>query len=178
MDPMTADATISADITYTVDTGEKLINETFTKGGEARLNTGTYEQRLMRIRDGRAAHAALSIDISGFRLVEHRSAIADFLDKGQLESVYYPEMVELVKTQTGASRVVVFDHTLRSGDKTQREAQRLREVILSAHNDYTEWSDRSGCAISYPKKQRTCSRAASPLCKCGDPSIDPSWRIR
>ena len=45
-----------------------------------------------------------------------------------------------MKRQTGASRVVVCDHTLRSGNDSDREAQRLREVILSAHNDYTEWS--------------------------------------
>ena len=149
---MIANATISAEITYTVDTGEKLINETFTTGGEARLNSGTYQQRLMRIRDGRTAHAALSLDISGFLLVEHQTAVAGFLDKAQLESVYYPEMVELVKAQTGASRVVVFDHTLRSGDETQREAQRLREVILSAHIDYTEWSGPQRVRDILPKE--------------------------
>jgi hypothetical protein len=34
----------------------------------------------------------------------------------------------------------VFDHTLRSGDETEREAKLVREPVLSAHNDYTEWS--------------------------------------
>ncbi len=41
---------------------------------------------------------------------------------------------------SGAARVVVFDHTLRSGDEGEREARLLREPVLSAHNDYTEWS--------------------------------------
>jgi hypothetical protein len=41
---------------------------------------------------------------------------------------------------TGAARVVVFDHTVRSGDETERAAQKLREPVLWAHNDYTEWS--------------------------------------
>jgi hypothetical protein len=36
--------------------------------------------------------------------------------------------------------VVVFDHTLRSGDEVEREAKLVREPVLSAHNDYTEWS--------------------------------------
>jgi hypothetical protein len=36
--------------------------------------------------------------------------------------------------------VVVFDHTLRSGDEAEREARLVREPVLSAHNDYTEWS--------------------------------------
>jgi len=46
----------------------------------------------------------------------------------------------LVKEVSGASRVVVFDHTLRSGDEAEREARLVREPVLSAHNDYTEWS--------------------------------------
>jgi hypothetical protein len=36
--------------------------------------------------------------------------------------------------------VVIFDHTLRSGDEGEREAKLIREPVLSAHNDYTEWS--------------------------------------
>ena len=137
---MALDVSISAAITYTVNTGEKLINETFTVGGEARLNTGSYEQRPMQIRNGRAHPAELGLDKSGFLLVDHDTAVIDFRDKVQLESIYYPEVITLVKAQTGASRVVVFDHTLRSGDDAERESQRLREVILSAHNDYTDWS--------------------------------------
>ena len=39
-----------------------------------------------------------------------------------------------------ASRVVIFDHTLRSGEEAEREAKLIREPVLSAHNDYTEWS--------------------------------------
>jgi hypothetical protein len=35
---------------------------------------------------------------------------------------------------------VVFDHTLRSGDEAEREEKLVREPVLSAHNDYTEWS--------------------------------------
>jgi len=35
---------------------------------------------------------------------------------------------------------VIFDHTLRSGDEAEREEKLIREPVLSAHNDYTEWS--------------------------------------
>ena len=57
-----------------------------------------------------------------------------------MESVYYPEVVQLIKDKSGASRVVIFDHTLRSGDEAEREEKLIREPVLSAHNDYTEWS--------------------------------------
>src|SRR4029077_6028354 len=68
-----------------------------------------------------------------FRRVLFRSA-------AQLESVYYPEVEQLIKGVSGSARVVIFDHTLRSGDETEREEQLIREPVLSAHNDYTEWS--------------------------------------
>src|SRR5687768_777019 len=116
------DSPITADITYTVDNGEKLINGTFGPATAARLNTGTYERRPMPIADGRAA-AGLGLETSGFALVEHPTKVTDFFDPAQLESVYYAEVVELVKRASGAARVVVFDHTLRSGDETERGAK-------------------------------------------------------
>jgi hypothetical protein len=64
----------------------------------------------------------------------------DFFDADELKAVYYPEIERLVQRVSGAARVVVFDHTLRSGDEAEREARLVREPVLSVHNDYTEWS--------------------------------------
>jgi hypothetical protein len=50
------------------------------------------------------------------------------------------EMEVLVKAESGAKRVVVFDHTLRTPDQDLREAAKIREVVRRVHNDYTEWS--------------------------------------
>jgi hypothetical protein len=140
MEASNRDAFIEAEITYTVDTGEKLVNETFTVGDVARVNSGAYSRHVVRIHNGRNRADNLSIDKSGFTLVEHATAVTDFFAPEQIRSVYYPEVVELVKACSGAARVVVFDHTIRSGDDTEREALKLREVIHSAHNDYTDWS--------------------------------------
>jgi len=93
----------------------------------------------MEIADGRRA-GDLSLDTSGFLLVEHRTQVRDFFDPEELKRVYYAEVVTLVQRISGAKRVVVFDHTLRSGDEGEREAKLIREPVLSAHNDYTEWS--------------------------------------
>jgi hypothetical protein len=49
-------------------------------------------------------------------------------------------MEALVKAQSGAKRVVVFDHTLRTADEGLREQKKIREVVPRVHNDYTEWS--------------------------------------
>ena len=129
---------ITAQIPYTVDTGEKLVNETFGPGNIKRRSEGTWEKRPMPVQDGRAAE--LSIEKNGFVLVDHPTAVENFFEPDQLTSVYYPEVERLIKAVAGASRVVIFDHTLRSGDESEREAKLVREPVLSAHNDYTEWS--------------------------------------
>jgi len=130
----------AAEIVYTVDTGEKLVNETFGPNNIRRRTSGTEQAHPVEIRDGRPARKEFSLDENGFVFVDHKSAVRDFFDPQQLESVYYPEVEHLVKELSGAKRVVVFDHTLRSGDEAEREAKLVREPVLSAHNDYTEWS--------------------------------------
>jgi hypothetical protein len=130
---------VQAEIVYTRGTGEKLVNETFGPNNIRRRTTGAEDRRTVEIRDGRAA-TGLSLDGNGFMLVEHRSAVRDFFDADELKQVYYPEVEALIARHTGAARAVVFDHTLRSGDEAEREARLVREPVLSAHNDYTEWS--------------------------------------
>ena len=130
---------MQAEITYTRDSGEKLVNETFGPNNIRRKTSGTEEPHRVDIADGRKA-AGLSIDTSGFVLVEHRTQMRDFFDADELKRVYYPEVVALIQKVAGAKRAVVFDHTLRSGSDAEREAKLIREPVLSAHNDYTEWS--------------------------------------
>ena len=131
---------ITADIAYTLDTGEKLVNETFGPNNIHRRRMGTLDPRPMQIENGRLHAGGFTLDHNGFKLVEHRTAVRNFFDKPRIETDYYPEVEQLVKQHTGASRVVVFDYTLRSGDEPEREAKLVREPIHSAHNDYTEWS--------------------------------------
>ena len=68
--------TIAAPITYTVDTGEKLVNETFGHGNIDRLNTGTYANHTVAIEDARR-HGDLSLDTSGYLLAAHHTAMRD-----------------------------------------------------------------------------------------------------
>ena len=127
-----------AEIRYTAGTGEKLVNETFGPNNIRRRTSGADDRRMVEIRDGRPQ--ALSLDGNGFALVPHATRVVDFLDEKELKATYYPEVEALIRQVSGAARAVVFDHTLRSGDEAEREARLLREPVLSAHNDYTEWS--------------------------------------
>jgi hypothetical protein len=131
---------VTVDIPYTVDTGEKLVNETFGPNNIRRRRTGADDLRKMAVRNGRPLADQLSLEEHGFELVEHKTKVTDFFDESELKSLYYPEVEELIKRESGAARVVIFDHTLRSGEEAEREARLIREPVLSAHNDYTEWS--------------------------------------
>jgi hypothetical protein len=131
---------MTVDIPYTPETGEKLVNETFGPNNIRRHKTGADELKPMTVHNGRLLVETLSLDEQGFIFLEHKTKVADFFDLEQLQSVYYPEVEQLIKSASGAARVVIFDHTLRSGDQTEREAKLIREPVLSAHNDYTEWS--------------------------------------
>lgn len=135
-----APGAITAALAYTVDTGEKPVNETFGPNNIRRRVSGTHEQRPMPIRDGRPLAAEFSLDVTGFEFVAHPTQMNDFFDPDELKKVYYPEVEALVKKISGAARVVVFDHTLRSGDEAEREARLIREPVFNVHNDYTEWS--------------------------------------
>ena len=131
---------MQAGIRYTLPTGDKLVNETFGPNNIRRRTSGAEEIREVQVLDGRAAAEPFSLERNGFVLVAHCTAVRDFFDAEELQRVYYPEVAALIASVSGAKRVQVFDHTLRSGDEAEREARLLREPVLSAHNDYTEWS--------------------------------------
>src|SRR5437870_8037495 len=146
---------VTVDIPYTVETGEKLVNETFGPNNIRRRRTGTHELKQMAVRNGRLLADRLSLDEQGFVFVEHETKVVDFFDALQLESVYYPEVEQLIKDVSGASRVVLFDHTLRSGDEAEREERLIREPVLNAHNDYTEWSGPQRVRDLLPEEAET-----------------------
>ena len=132
--------TVNANLTYSVDTGVKPVNETMEEGNMARRRSGVQEERRVSIRNGRPLRDTFSLEESGFVFVDHETAVKDFFDVEELEAVYYPEVERLVGERTGARRVLVFDHTLRSGDEDTRETRKVREPVKAVHNDYTEWS--------------------------------------
>ena len=131
---------IEATVNYVQNNGEKLFTYTGAPGGNDKRSGGTYDPRTVKIHNGRLETDRFVLDRDGFRFVGHPTKMRDFYDEDEIRRVYYPEMVELIKAESGAKRVVVFDHTLRTADDELREAKKIREVVRRAHNDYTEWS--------------------------------------
>ena len=137
MNPL--DLGLTAELNYAIDTGEPLYYEVLgdTDIGE---KNAKLDRQQVTIRDGRDGVLQFSLQQHGFELVAHSSAVANFSDSEALKSVYYPEIERLVMDKTGASRVLVFDHTFRHGDEATRLARQVREPVVGVHNDYTEWS--------------------------------------
>lgn len=105
-----------------------------SEGGPTRYS-GQFAMETVPIRDGRASDRDFRLERNGFELVSHRSSVADFEDEDAVENIFYPEVEALVKRATGASRVLIFDHTIRK-DGNQQGRTPARHV----HVDYTEKS--------------------------------------
>jgi len=136
----TAPASIEATLNYIADTGTKIFTQTGGPGSTDVRSGGTQDPRRVVIRNGRPQAQDFALEPHGFRFVSHDTKVGNFFDEAEVKRVYYPEMEALVKAESGASRVVVFDHTLRTADDALREAKKIREVVPRVHNDYTEWS--------------------------------------
>lgn len=101
---------------------------------------GRHEAVEVAIGDARQADEAFALDVHGFELVPHATAVTDFLDEAAVRDVYEAEIAALVGRVTGAREVHVFDHTLRADSAALREARRMRDPAGTVHNDYTERS--------------------------------------
>ncbi len=103
---------------------------------------GQFENVVVQIEDGRPNQTKHTLDVEGFKLVDHASAVTDFYDLNQIENVYETEIRALVTNATGANRVFIFDHTHRADSKLQRSEYGTREPSSVVHNDYTDKSAR------------------------------------
>ena len=130
---------IDAVLNYIVDDGTKVFTIVAGPGGTDTRSGGAPDPRRVTIHNGRQAKDFV-LERHGFRFVRHTTKVDDFYNEDQIRRVYYPEMEALIKAESGARRVVVFDHTLRTADDELRESKQIREVVRRVHNDYTEWS--------------------------------------
>jgi hypothetical protein len=98
------------------------------------------DRRRVAVHDARQLTPAPSLDREGFMLVRLLSAASDLHDAGAVRDVYYREVERLVEGVTGATRVMAFDHNLRSAALAGRGENGVQGPVRYAHNDYTERS--------------------------------------
>jgi hypothetical protein len=132
-------ATVTAGVRYLEPTSEKPRSLEFEPPPGVAQSTAIWKEHIVDIRDLRPVAATVSLEREGFRLLSAPTVARDFASEDQIRTVYYAEAISLVKRVTGASRVVVFDHTIRRrvpGAK-DRSIGVPRQPVPRAHNDYT-----------------------------------------
>jgi len=137
--------------------------------GAPRTNI-VLDERQVRIADARSIARDLSLDVQGFALVSRPTAVRDFWDEAQTLALGHPEAAEIVREATGASRVVVYDHTLRRRQVgiDDRTAGAPRQPATRVHVDQTV---RSG-----PQRVRDLMGAQAEALLAGRAAIINVWR--
>ena len=131
---------VEAEVNYIVDDGIAPVRYVDWPEEAHKAHPPTYEAHRVRIHNGRAADEAFTLPTHGFSLAAHKTAVRDFYDEDEVVRVYHPETEQLIKEHSGARRVVVFDHTVRTADLSRHAERWIRQPVHSVHNDYTERS--------------------------------------
>ena len=132
--------TLRARFNYVVETGKPAIRYIDWPEMEHNAIPPQYQQHEMTVRNGRPLRDTFDLDTHGFVFVDHVTRVQDFTDETQRTRVYDLEVEALIKKHSGASEVLVFDHTLRVSNEEQQKMIGARPTVKGVHNDYTEAS--------------------------------------
>lgn len=130
---------VDADLHYLSPMTERPRNYTFDPPpGVPRSNT-VHETHRVPIHSVRGIAPEASLDREGFELLRHTSTVRDFYDEDEVRTVYYPEAERLIAEATGASRVFIFDHTVRRRVRgaDERAPGLPRQPATRVHVDHT-----------------------------------------
>lgn len=91
------------------------------------------------VRDARELSPAPTLENMGFTLKPWPTECKNFRDDEEVVGTYYAEIMDLIKTTSGAERVFVFDHTIRETGNTNLNAAEGGSAapVPRVHCDYT-----------------------------------------
>lgn len=135
-----ASVTTTGALKYTVPTGETPVGYKGFPPGAKQDVPARFVTQIVTIRNGRTATEDFSLDRHGFVLYRRATSTRDLYDDAVVRGAYYPEVEALVREATGAARVLVFDHTIRSNAPGRKGTPGVRGPAHRVHNDYTEVS--------------------------------------
>lgn len=106
-----------------VDEGDFITRRYVSQGKE--INTGTYSDFEVVIRDGMPIRDHFTLDQHGFTIAKCPTAVSDFHDKASVDALYEAEVERNVIRLTGADKCVARGWMLRtSADLTQHAAKK------------------------------------------------------
>lgn len=129
---------VEASVNYLADVSVKPVTYNPPVGTGLARRVGNYRNFKVRVHDGRPIAGELSLDRQAIKLVDHETKVRDFYDAEEVKTACYAEVEALLKRETGASKVVIFDHTVRTADRAVERG--YRPPVQSVHCDYTEAS--------------------------------------
>jgi hypothetical protein len=106
-----APSSVTASIIFDVRPPQGVNGFNNFKPGQQRLANVERITKEVVIENLRGKEDSVSLDSAGFQLYHHPSRHKDFTSDAEIKREFYPECVELIKQLTGASKVVLFDHS-------------------------------------------------------------------
>lgn len=139
MDMDVATNVLHAPFNYTVDNGRTPDYYFYEPDPSVELNPPGTDARVMPIADGWPMANRFDVDREGFVLKPFDASFRLFDDDAAVTSTFYDQVVDFVKKHTGAKRVAIFDHTLRTRLPADLKQQTTtnRPAVLLVHSDYT-----------------------------------------
>lgn len=136
---------ITADINYALDVDGRA---RFDVVDLDRTNV-VFDPVHVGVQDARPLNDGLDLDVNGFRLFPHRSAVAATASKPQLERDYLAEMSDFLRALTGAREVRPHRSSLilRNTERSPRLAEGFPPARF-AHLDFTPRSHASFLEVS------------------------------
>jgi hypothetical protein len=130
---------VRATMNYSVDNGVAPDYYFYEPDPGTKLNPPGTDVREVLIEDGWPRVAQFNADREGFELHAFDGRFDQFDDDASVKSTFYAQIIEFVKTHTGAKRVEVFDHTIRKRLPADLKAQTTvqRPAVMLVHSDYT-----------------------------------------
>ena len=140
-----ASSQVRATFNYTNDLGDKLTEIYFYESEEAHtIHEPGDSPHEMTVYSGWDRAESFSIDKEGFSITDFTTQYpsSKWNDDALVREKFYPEIVEFLKRNQGANRVLVFDHTIRSQRNSQKKLTQetntsQRTPVALVHCDYT-----------------------------------------
>lgn len=130
---------VKAPLCYSADNGRPIDYYFYEPDPALEINPPGTDVHEMEIRNAWPLAGSLSVEREGFEIEDFPSGFDGFDDDQAIKRAFYPEVIDFVRRNSGARRVVVFDHTIRkrmpADLKVQTEVQ--RPAVLLVHSDYT-----------------------------------------
>jgi len=150
-------STVPADLFYFVPPADgsrpfNTINADLKTGQRSR--NWEPEEHAVEIENIRGKEDEYTLDTAGFQYVQNKPKHTAFTNDEDIKKEYYPESIQLLKELTGASKVVLFDHTVRRHRPNDIDSDPTkRQPVAQVHVDQTADSATARVHRHLPKDE-------------------------